>query len=245
MSEATTTLVGKPGQSSVLLNVLPHILDTLKREPALAITFCYLLVAMAGIFYNYSFYAKFGIPALSLSQIGDFLVAGIQQPMAIVLVVSTFPLCWLIDKINATFRRRRIMQRDRLRSLPRLTWLQRIRLFLLNLRIDHSWYMGLVYAVAIVGYGWMFVGTYATHRASAVKRGDAAQVNVWLNGDAAGLQAKSGTAWTYLGAVANYVFVYDPADRRAVMLPVNAIARIEPARMSPGAVSPIPVAPIH
>jgi uncharacterized membrane protein YhaH (DUF805 family) len=222
---------------------MPHAVQMLKREPALVITLCYLLVVLAGIFYNYSFYREFDIPALSLSQVGDFLAAGIQQPMAIVLVLSTFPLCWLIDKLNVTFRRRRVIERDRLQSLPRLTWLQQIRLFLLNLRIDHSWYIGLVYAVAIVGYGWMFVGTYASHRASAVRRGDAAQVDVWLNGDAAGLQAKSGAAWTYLGAVGNYVFVYDPADRHAVILPVNAIARIEPVPQEHPAPSII-VAPI-
>src|SRR4051812_32769509 len=87
--------------SSVLLNLLPHVVQTLRREPALGITICYLLVAMAGIFYNYSFYRQFGIPILSLSQIGDFLVAGIQRPMALLLVASTFPLCWLADTINA------------------------------------------------------------------------------------------------------------------------------------------------
>lgn len=79
--------------ASPLLELLPHILRTLQREPALAITLIYAFVAMAGIFYNFSFYRRFDIPVLTLSQIGDFLVAGIQQPMALVLVASTFPLC--------------------------------------------------------------------------------------------------------------------------------------------------------
>jgi len=75
---------------SALFEVLPHVLRTLRREPALVITLTYVLVAMAGIFYDYAFYRQFDIPALSLSQISDFLGAGIQQPMAIVLVLSTF-----------------------------------------------------------------------------------------------------------------------------------------------------------
>ena len=40
---------------SALLDLLPHFLDTLKREPALAISITYLLVAMAGIFYDVAF----------------------------------------------------------------------------------------------------------------------------------------------------------------------------------------------
>src|SRR5689334_5572837 len=99
---------------SVLVNLLPHAWQTFRREPALAITLSYLLVAMAGIFYNYRFYARFGIPILSLSQIGDFLVAGIQRPMALVLVLSTFPLCWLLDRLSALRRRRRAVRRREL-----------------------------------------------------------------------------------------------------------------------------------
>jgi len=55
--------------ASPLQSLLPHVLDTLRREPAVAITLCYLLVAMAGIFYNYWFYRAFDIPVLTLSQI--------------------------------------------------------------------------------------------------------------------------------------------------------------------------------
>jgi len=51
-------------------------------------------------------------------------------------------------------------------------------------------------------------------------------------------------SWTYLGAVANYVFLYDPATRRSVALPVNNIARLEPQpavtdRDKPAALAPM------
>jgi hypothetical protein len=240
---AEKTIAAKANQSSALLNLMPHAMQTLKREPALGITLCYLLVAMAGIFYNYSFYQKFGIPILTLSQIADFLVAGIQQPMALLLVLSTFPLCWLLDRVNAGFRARRIVARDRLRSELAISWWQRTRLVWLTVRTENSWYMGLIYAIAIVGYGSTFVGLYANHRADAVRRGDAPKVAIWLNGDAAGLAAKSGQSWTYLGAISNYVFVYDAASRHAVILPVNGIARIEPVAQEDAQPSII-VAPI-
>jgi hypothetical protein len=234
----------KREQTSVLLHLLPHILQTLKREPALGITLGYLLVAMAGIFYNYRFYSKFGIPVLTLSQIGDFLVAGIQQPMALLLVLTTFPLCWIFDFFNARSRARSITARESLRAAP-ASWWRALRLRFLDWRIEKRWYTQLGYLAVVVGYGWMFVNLYADYRADRVQQGDAVQVTVYLNGDARAFAPTQSTTWTYLGAVANYVFVYDPAAGRSVILPVNNIARIEPFAQATASPAPsIIVAPI-
>jgi len=217
----------KAAKSSILLDLLPHALQTFRREPALAITLCYLLVAMAGIFYNYSFYQKFGIPILTLSQISDFLVAGLQQPMALLLVLSTFPLCWILDRFNAWKRERSGRRRDELmRSMPDSLW-RTIRLRLVS--SPPRWVTALFYVAIVIWYGWYFVFFYARHRAEAVRDGEAQEVTVWLSGNAEPLPAKAGH-WLYLGAVSSYVFVYDRAEQRAVVLPVNNIARLEPLR---------------
>lgn len=215
---------------SALFELLPHVVRTLRREPALAITLVYLLVAMAGIFYDYSFYRQFDVPVLTLSQISDFLVAGIQQPMAIVLVVSTFPLCWLFDRINLWGRRRRAAEGARLKAMPRLNWWQRRRLAFIVGMNEQRGYMRVMYAVIIVAYAWTFVSAYAGYRADAVKNGEAPAVLVWLNGASGplGTAPQARLNWTYLGAISQYVFLYDPAMKRAAILPVNGIARIEP-----------------
>jgi hypothetical protein len=48
----------------------------------------------------------------------------------------------------------------------------------------------------------------------------------------------------YLGAVTNYVFVYDPRSRRSAVLPVNNISRIEPIDSEPRERQHVLVAPI-
>ncbi len=212
--------------TSVLSAITPHIFRTLRREPALAITLAYLFVAMAGIFYNYTFYRKFEIPVLTLSQVSDFLVAGIQQPMALLLVFSTLPIVWLIDLFNSFTRRRRTAKREALIESGIDSTFKRVRL--LRLQNPPRWFTVAAYAVAIVGYGWTFVQLYADHRADEVERGDAPPVTVWLAGSAEPLASKS-KGWTYLGAVSSYVFVYDHDARRAQILPVNSVARIQPA----------------
>jgi len=231
--------------ASALQSLLPHLLRLLRREPAAAITIGYLLVAMAGIFYNERYYAKFGIPVLTLSQIGDFLVAGIQQPTALLLVLSTVPLCWVFDFFNARSRRKHIAKLGRLRQRADLSAWQRLRLRFLEWRVREQWYTQLGYVAVVVGYGWMFVTLYADYRADRVRRGEAAEVRVWLEGDAGGLQPAQGQSWTYLGAISNYVFVYDRAGARSVILPLDNIQRIEPVKSeaSPGSgplVVPIP-----
>lgn len=219
----------QPDRHSGLAVVLPHILHSFRREPALALTVAYLLVALAGIYFDYTYYQKgFGIPILSLAQIGDYLVAGLQQPMAIALMLLTFPLCWLMDRVNARSRRRQANRRDALRALPNPDAWQKLRLRWLDWHLDQMWGLYIAYVLVIFIYGWVFVGAYARHRVAEVKRGDAAKAVVRMNGDSVDLPSGSGGAWTYLGAVSSYVFVYDEASQRATILPVNAIARLQP-----------------
>lgn len=234
----------RPAIVSPLRTMLPHVLDTLRREPAVAITLAYLLVAMAGIFYNYWFYRAFGIPVLTLSQISDFLVAGLQQPMALVLVLSTFPLCWLMDLVNARSRSKHVRDLHFLRSVATLGLWQRLRLRFLEWRVGEVWYTQVSYVAIVVIYGWAFVGFYARYRSDAVQRGEGPQVEAWLSGEHEPLRAGDSATWTYLGAVSNYVFLYDRGSRRALVLPVDAIGRLQPEvvreRGSRLIVAPIP-----
>jgi hypothetical protein len=230
-------------QGSPLLDLLPHFLATLNREPALAISLTYLLVAMTGIFYDVAFYRKFAIPVLSLAQLGDFLTAGIQQPIALVLVASTFPICWLFDRINMRHRGRQRAEIGRLRLVAAPTWSERLRLRYLAWRVNQVWATRLAYVAVIVAYGSMFVGLYADFRADAAKRGDAAEVRVWLNGESAALAGSRSDRWTYLGAISTFVFLYDRDAAQSMVVPANAIARIEPFA-PPEAKSHFMVAPI-
>ena len=227
-----TQRAAEPASDSALYSLLPHLARLLRREPALAITVAYLLVAMAGIFYNYRYYAKFNIPVLSLSQISDFLTAGIQRPIALLLLLGTFPVIWLMDAVNVHLRRRQQRRVDSLRARPSRTWWQKLRLkqHEWSLALKHHVFLQFAYAFVVVTYGWTFVAFYADYRASQVREGDAAQVKLRLNGSDADLAASKSPTWTYLGAVSNYIFVYDTAAKRPLILPTNNVTRIEPVR---------------
>lgn len=237
---------GRPEQHSALQTVLPHILRIFWREPALALTACYLFLALAGIYYQYGFYQRgFGIPVLTLSQIGDFLVAGLQQPMALVLLVSTLPLCWLIDRFNTRTRRKDSERRQRLRGLPVQTWRQKLQLRYIDWHLGTVRWTPFFYLLIVVIYGWVFIVAYAGQRIAAVKRGEVPRVAIHLVGEPDSLSATDPKGWGYLGAVSNYVFVYDPVARRALVLPVNAILTIQPASVKGKSGLPFPVVHLH
>ncbi|MFT3792084.1 MAG: hypothetical protein QM741_13635 [Rudaea sp.] len=108
-------------------------------------------------------------PVLSLSQISDFLTAGILHPAALLLVLSTFPIIWALDRLNARARRRYRRAAEELRERRELSWWQRLRLRRLDwhLGAGNRIWMQVFYFSAIVLYGWNFVSIYAGHEADA------------------------------------------------------------------------------
>jgi len=216
---------------SPLLSMLPHVRRLLHREPALVVTLGYLLLAVAGLAYSYGFYRRFDVPILSLLQLGDFLVAGVVQPAAILLMLSTLPLCWLMDRWNMRIFRKQVAAVQRLHAIGELSWFQRKRLAYLEshvAQVRHGGQLRMAYLLVVVCYGWLFVTIYGGYRAAAIKRGEAQQVVVWLNGESDRLIPPKAANWTYLGATGSYLFVYDQQAGQADVLPVNAVARIEP-----------------
>lgn len=177
---------------------------------------------------------------LTLSQLGDFLVAGLQQPMALALVLSTFPLCWLMDLVSARSRRKHEETLAVLRSVGTLNAWQRLRLRVLEWRVRELWYTQLGYVAIIVAYGWAFVGFYARAQSDSIRSGGGPKVEVWAGGDEAPLAGAGG---------ANYVFLYDHGAGQAVVMPVEAIARLQPLPSRPTGAAPVadaePVAPIR
>lgn len=213
--------------------MLPYVRRLLHREPALVVTLGYLLLAVAGLAYSYGFYRRFDIPILSLLQLGDFLVAGIVEPAAILLMLSTFPLCWLMDRWNMRIFRKQVDTVRSLRDRAQLSWFQRKRLAYLEshiAQVRHGGQLRFAYLLVVTCYGWLFVSLYGGYRAAAIKRGEAQQVMVWLNGEPVRLSPPKAANWTYLGATGSYLFVYDQQAQQAEVLPVNAVARIEPLR---------------
>lgn len=156
--------------------------------------------------------------------------------MAIALVFATLPVCRFFDKLNAFVRRREVARAGRLRALPARRWWQGLYLRYLDRHLSRRWGIYLACLLVFFVYGWMFVRGYAIYDAVHVKRGEVMQVAVRLVGANADLPASKAPTWGYLGAVSNYVFLYDPAARQPLILQWPArVRRWRPSRRPTGA----------
>ncbi len=68
-------------------SVVLVVLRRLRHEPALLFPSAYLLISVLGLWCSYWFYRGFDLPILEYLQAGDFLVAGIKDPMYAILLL--------------------------------------------------------------------------------------------------------------------------------------------------------------
>lgn len=81
-------------------------------HPGLIVTMGYLLLTAVGITYEYLFYNLFYIPILNLSEPGDFLLAGFQEPVLLLFVIlSVLALRRLITR-DRKWRQRSVRYRS-------------------------------------------------------------------------------------------------------------------------------------
>ena len=85
------------------------LLDVLKfttSHPGLAVFLIYSTVAIAGFIYLITFYSRFDLKVMDYLEIGDILVAGIKDPMVMLMVLGAFSMVlfmWVVVYIQAPF----------------------------------------------------------------------------------------------------------------------------------------------
>ena len=209
----------------------------LRREPVLFVTLGYLFVSFIGLWANYWFYGRFGIPVLEYMQASDFLVAGVRQP-GYALVLAGAVLLALLISWPERYRRARP---ERVAALRQRWWGRVLFHNAAGRFLRMAPETGLVF-----GSFWILIWAlfaYVQGQADDVGRGGGHGVRVTL----AGARAPMAGDTRLLGTTAGFVFLYWPSDRRAEAVPVEGIARIETLRdaLPPPAVvvPPVGVAP--
>lgn len=200
--------------------------QVLKREPVLFVTLGYLFVAFIGLWANYWFYGRFGIPVLEYMQGSDFLVAGVREPAYAGILVAAAVFAALITWPDV-WRRRNAHRADELRG----KWWGR---FLFRNRRWSRWTrVGLGPEDAMVfGLFWITIWllfAYVVAKAEDIRRGGGRVVQVTMAGER---QPSAGTA-RLLGTSSTFVFLWWPQEQRAEAVPVESVGRIESMRHLP------------
>jgi hypothetical protein len=217
----------------------PRALALLRREPALSITLGYLLLSLIGLWSSYCFYRVFRIPILEYMQPGDFLVAGVRQPMnllwLLLMALVSVPAYW------PTYYRLRHPERvERFRR----HWFGRL---IFSRYVDpfrrRRWYDLSPETTILLGLllgGGSLIMAYSGDRANALLAGGGHAVRVTLADGGSPLQGGA----RLLGTTSGYVYLYWPDNGRTEVLVQESVSRIEalPRRVPPGRSSAMPSA---
>ncbi len=219
-------------------SVVRRLGDVFRREPVLLITCSYLFISIYGIWDSYWFYRRFDIPILEFMQSSDYFVAGLRRPEYLWLLAWTLVTAWLV-LLPERWRQR---YPERAARIERRWWGRA----LLPRRGDWWMYMGLhpETMAALTALVTMSLCLYilGDARGERMHQGGGHAVAVRVAGQAQPLPGD----WRMLGTSAAFVFVWDPAARRAEVLPIDSMAGIgllgwrKPAAVIPEAERPQP-----
>lgn len=211
-----------------------------RREPLLLVTCSYLFISAYGLWDSYWYYRRFEIPILEFMQSSDYFVSGLRRPEYALLLVWTLLASW-----TALWPERwRQRNPDRVPDIERRWWGR----LLLPRRSDWWMYMGLhpETMATLLAAATMAIGLYTASTTLAKRLHDGAghAVSIRMVGQPGQLPGE----WRMLGTSSAFVFVWNPLERRAEVLPIDSVQsvrllgwRADPAvRARPAAEEPAP-----
>ncbi|MFT5608066.1 MAG: hypothetical protein ACI9SX_001002 [Pseudoalteromonas tetraodonis] len=195
---------------------LANVLKFTTSHPGLAVFMVYATIAIAGFIYLVTFYSYFDLEITVYLEIGDILVAGVKDPMVMLMVLGAFSVVlfsWGIAYIAAPISAWLDKKFDKgiFRFIPHLVGVQSVRSF---------WYSAVI---ILTVYFFLFISVHSEHKAQSIIEQKQSLILV----DSA---ATSGTGDDYslLGTSMNYVFLYNHQSESTLILPLESINSLEP-----------------
>lgn len=209
-----------------------HLWAVMRSEPALMVTSAYLFVSFIGIWANYWFFRRFDLPILEYMQGGDYLVAGLRDPIYAYAVIGIAAASMLI----VWAEKWRARNPDRVRQLSRHWW---GRMLVGKSRLSSGWYMGMSRETGLLVISFvtamLIVFSYVDGRAQSIRAGGGHAVRVSLAGESAALPGSA----RLLGTNSNFVFLWWPQQQKVEALPTANVSRIESVvAVSPAVMKP-------
>jgi len=187
-------------------------------HPGLTVFLVYATIAIAGFIYLITFYAYFDLKVTVYLEVTDILVAGIKDPMVMLMVVGAFGMVlviWVLVYIQAPFSAwlDRKFNKGFFKFLPYLAGFKGQRSF--------WWIAFLILTV----YFYSFVGLHSKRKAEIILKDK--QGLVLVDADAT---ANSSDRYSLLGTSINYVFLYNHQKQNTLIVPLESIRSLQPVK---------------
>jgi hypothetical protein len=217
--------IDTPSSRPVVDPTVPEkgLMPLLKREPALLFTLAYLGVTVIGIWSSYWFYRHFRIPVVDYFQVGDFVVAGLREPVNL-LSFAAVMLLMALSYLPTYYEYRHPQQVDRIRKTR--WWWRLVFPISSSPFVQRKWYqpspetMAIFVLLLVVA---LMTVSHARDKARAIVEGGGHRVGVTLSGERLPLQGEA----RLLGTSNGYIYLYWPENGRTEVIAQESISRIE------------------
>ncbi|MCW8878518.1 MAG: hypothetical protein OQJ89_04920 [Kangiellaceae bacterium] len=200
-------------------NFTRETIQLFNRHPGLLLTSAYAVVTFIGISYYYQYYRLFNIPILKLTDFSDILVAGVREPMVILMFLAALVTTLAYDKMIRVGARvqSELKQQEQTFSI-------RLRSLIVFAPKSNNVIYGLLVACLIfVLYFWIQILT--SHRAEQILNGQANRVIIEKT------DSKENKAeMILLGTTTNYVISFNPTTGESVIDTIESIVSIKPTK---------------
>jgi len=207
---------------------LADVIKLITSHPGLAVFLVYATIAIAGFIYLVTFYSHFDLEVTVYLEISDILVAGIKDPMVMLMVVGAFSmvlLIWGIAYIQAPMSALLDKKFDKglLRIIPYIAGVQTLRSF---------WWSAFI---VLIVYFYMFIGVHSKNKAELIIEQKKGLIVVDSHATSG-----SGNDYSLLGTSINYVFLYNHQAKNSLILPIESINSLAPKNSLKPTVVPLP-----
>lgn len=205
------------GRTARWLRLLDEANDFIRENLGLLLTLGYIYLTGIGMAYQARFYRSFGVNIFDFTDAADFLLAGVRDPLIVLMSLVPFPLAWLyisLVQVGAEVARRRLNQPP-----PRRDGL-----------LGHTLMKRLGVGMMLFTWVLAFVSGYGRQTARQLLLGKGRRVTVETTGPGDSLATRDATL---LGTTARYVFLFDAASNRTEIIPVENVRRLTLATPPP------------
>ncbi|MCG8434842.1 MAG: hypothetical protein MJA83_12500 [Gammaproteobacteria bacterium] len=191
-------------------------IDLCRTNPGFALTLVYLLASMIGMMFSWALYTRFEINYFDYAEISDFLLAAIREPQTFLVAAGAIPVVWLFYRSSLYFYGK--FTEDKL-THKIIRW---------SVDFNSRTHSNLIVQIFIfAAYSVLFVTAYARWKHEQIITGNGRYVSVKLAEHAGPAFAGIDDGKTlFIGATQRVVFLYEPANERALIIPYENIAGI-------------------
>jgi uncharacterized membrane protein YesL len=193
-----------------------ELLSFTTSHPGLAVFLVYATVAIAGFIYLITFYSHFNLEVTEYLEITDILVAGIKDPLVMLMVLGAFSMVfviWAMVYVQAPFSAwlDKKFNKGFFRFIPYVIGYRSTRSF---------WWTAFI---ILTLYFYMFIGVHSQNKAEKILSQKRNLVSV--NSEATN---STKADFSLLGTSINYVFLYNHESEQVLILPLESINSIQP-----------------